>query len=155
MKTADVARQVGMTESDLRDVNRIPPRMLVKAGSTLVVPRSAQRQADVSGTVADNARIALAPDGPGLRRVVFRAGKKGDSVSAVARRYRVSAAQVAQWNQVHAAARFAAGSTVVVFVPARAGKAAPSRKAATVKRSARAESAIKKIAETRASRRKR
>ena len=155
MKTADVAKQVGMAESALREVNRIPPRMLVKAGSTLVVPRSAQRQTDVSGSVADNARIALAPDGPGLRRVAFRAGKKGDSVSAVARRYRVSAEQVAQWNQVHAAARFAAGSTVVVFVPARASKAGPARKAATAKRSARAEGSIKKIAETRATRRRR
>ena len=28
----------------LREVNRIPPRMLVKAGSTLLVPRSAHRR---------------------------------------------------------------------------------------------------------------
>jgi membrane-bound lytic murein transglycosylase D len=138
MKTALVAQQVGMDEDDLRAVNQIPPRMLVKAGSTLLVPRSAQRQADVSEKVADSATMALAPDGPATKRVTFRAGKQGDSVAAVAKRYRVSAAQVAGWNDVSATARFAAGSTVVVHVAVRGARAAPthtvsSRKVATRK----------------------
>ena len=130
MKTALVARQVGLSEDELRTVNAIPPRMVVKAGSTLLVPRNAQRQADVSEKIADHATMALAPDAPAARRVAFRAGKQGDSVAAVARRYRVSPAQVAQWNQVGASAQFAAGSTVVVFVAARSAKAAPVRTAA-------------------------
>ena len=133
MKTALVAQQVGMNEDDLRAVNQIPPRMLVKAGSTLLVPRSAQRQADVSEKVADGATMALAHDGPSTKRVAFRAGKQGDSVAAVAKRYRVSAAQVADWNDVAATARFAAGSTVVVHVPARTAKATPARTAASGK----------------------
>ena len=58
-----------MSEDELREVNRIPPRMLVKAGSTLLVPRSEHRQADVSEHLADNAMMALAPDGPPLRKV--------------------------------------------------------------------------------------
>ncbi|MCP6167362.1 hypothetical protein NL404_27430, partial [Klebsiella pneumoniae] len=37
MSPAEAARRTGMTEAVLRDVNRIPPRMLVKAGSTLLV----------------------------------------------------------------------------------------------------------------------
>ena len=37
-----------MSESDLRSVNNIPPRMMIKAGSALIVPRSATtRQDDV------------------------------------------------------------------------------------------------------------
>jgi membrane-bound lytic murein transglycosylase D len=127
MKTALVAQQVGMSESELRAVNRIPPRMLIKAGSTLLVPRSAHRQADVSEKIADNATMALASEGPTTRRVSFRAGKKGDSVAAVAKRYGVSAAQVAHWNDVAATARFAAGKTVVVFVPTRRAKGTPVR----------------------------
>ncbi|MES3015431.1 MAG: transglycosylase SLT domain-containing protein, partial [Pseudomonadota bacterium] len=39
MRPAEAARQVGMSEDHLREVNRIPPRMLVKVGSTLLVPR--------------------------------------------------------------------------------------------------------------------
>ena len=133
MKTALVAQLVGMDEDDLRAVNQIPPRMLVKAGSTLLVPRSAQRQADVSERVADGATMALAPDGPVTKRVTFRAGKQGDSVAAVAKRYRVSAAQVAGWNDVGTTARFAAGSTVVVHQAVRAARAAPTRAASSSK----------------------
>ncbi|GAA0757819.1 transglycosylase SLT domain-containing protein [Ideonella azotifigens] len=123
----EVARQVGMSEAQLREVNRIPPRMLVKAGSTLLVPRGAKLEADVPEALADNATMALAPDVPPLRRMTLRAGKKGDSVAAVAQRYRVSAVQVAAWNKVTAAAKFKPGVSYVVFVP----QAAPSQRAAT------------------------
>jgi len=130
MKTAQVAQQVGIAEAELRSVNNIPPRMVVKAGSTLLVPRSAQRQADVSEKIAEHATMALAPEAGVAKRTTFKIGKKGDSVAAVAKRYLVSPAQVAQWNDVALNARFAAGSTVVVFVPPRAVKAAPTRTAA-------------------------
>ena len=130
MKSADAAQQVGMSDADLRSVNNIPPQMLIKAGSTLLVPRHAQRQADVSEKVANDATMSLTYDGPAVRRMVFRTGKKGDSVAAVAKRYRVSADQVAQWNHVGATAQFAPGSSVVVFVAARSSKAAPARASA-------------------------
>jgi membrane-bound lytic murein transglycosylase D len=105
----------------LREVNRIPPRMLVKAGSTLLVPRSEHRQADVSSEIADNATMALSPDGPTLRKTSLRAGKH-DSVATVAKRYRVSTAQVAQWNGVAPSAAFKPGQTIVVFVASKGGK---------------------------------
>jgi membrane-bound lytic murein transglycosylase D len=47
-------------------------------------------------------------------------------VASVATRYRVSAAQVAQWNRVSAGASFAPGQTVIVYV---AGKATHTAKA--------------------------
>ena len=49
----------------------------------------------------------------------LRAGKH-DNVDSIAKRYRVSAAQVAQWNDVGTGARFAAGQTIVVYVPNKA-----------------------------------
>lgn len=121
LRPGDVAKQVGMDEATLREVNRIPPRMLVKAGSTLLVPRSEHRQADVSSEIADNAMMALSPDGPTLRKTSLRAGKH-DSVASVAKRYRVSTAQVAQWNGVSPSAAFKPGQTIVVFVAGKAGK---------------------------------
>jgi membrane-bound lytic murein transglycosylase D len=123
MKTADAARQVGMSDEELRSLNRIPPRMLVKAGSTLLVQRSAGRMSDVSESIADNASLSLAPDIPPLKRVAFRVGKRGDTVANVAKRYRVSTAQVAQWNKVSATSKFGKGVTVVVWVPNKPGKA--------------------------------
>ncbi|MFM9916369.1 MAG: transglycosylase SLT domain-containing protein [Rhizobacter sp.] len=118
MRSGDAARQVGMSEAQLREVNRIPPRMLVKAGSTLLVPRNEQRHTDVAEHVADNATMELAPDVPPLRRVVLKAGK-ADSVASIARRYRIGMAQVAQWNGVGTSARFKPGMSIVVYEATR------------------------------------
>jgi membrane-bound lytic murein transglycosylase D len=117
LKTAEAARQVGMSEEQLRDINHIPPRMVVKAGSTLLVPRTAGRNADVSEHLADNATMALAPDLPPMKRMTLRAGKRGETVAAIARRYRTSPAMVAQWNHVGINASFRPGSAITVMVP--------------------------------------
>ncbi|MCU0920287.1 MAG: transglycosylase SLT domain-containing protein [Burkholderiaceae bacterium] len=146
LKPADVARQVGMSEEDLRAVNRIPPRMLVKAGSTLLVPRSAHKSADVPGQVADNAMMVLAPDRPPGKRITFKAGKGGDTVAGVAKRYRVSAAQVAQWNDVGADARFRPGQTIVVVQPVAAKKSSRTSAAVTAQRPAAAKAPAKRTA---------
>ena len=116
MRPAEAAKSVGMSEATLREVNHIPPKMLVKAGSTLLVPRSEHREQDVSESLADNAVMALAPDLPPMRRMVIKAGKR-DSVASIARRYKVSAEQVAQWNRTTARASFSRGQNVVVYVP--------------------------------------
>ncbi len=144
MKPAEVARLLGMPEVQLREFNSIPKGMLVKAGSTLLVPRSAQFTADVAEHIAEHAMLALAPDLPPLRRVSFKAGKKGDSVHAVALRYRVSPAQVAAWNNTSAAASFKPGQSVQVMLaqrptPAtvRVATAKDSRKGGSVKRISR------------------
>ena len=126
LRPADAARQVGMSEASLREVNRIPPRMLVKVGSTLLVPRSAHRHADVSEHIADNATMSLSPDVPPLRRVSLKAGKR-DTVASIAKRYRVPAAQVAQWNNIAAAAGFKPGQTVVVYVANKGTREAAAR----------------------------
>jgi membrane-bound lytic murein transglycosylase D len=119
MKTAQAAKQFGMSEEQLRSMNNIPPRMLIKAGSTLMVPRSSSNERyDVSAAVADNAHVALAPEIV-LRKTSVRAGK-GDTVASIAKRYRVSPAQVAQWNKVSASASFKPKQAVVLYLPAKA-----------------------------------
>jgi len=134
MRPAEAARQTGMSEATLREVNRIPSRMLVKAGSALLVPRSERRVADVPEALADNGQMTLAPDLPPMRKVSLKA-RKGDTVASLARRYRVSAAQFAQWNQMGTSSALKAGQTLVVYQPnkvkskARAG-AAPQRRVA-------------------------
>ena len=130
LRPADAARQIGMSEASLREVNRIPPRMLVKAGSTLLVPRSAHRHADVAEHIADNATMSLSPDVPPLRRMSLKAGKR-DTVASIAKRYRVPAAQVAQWNNVAAAAGFKPGQTVVVYTAQKSTRQAAARSSKT------------------------
>ena len=125
MSTAEAARRVAMAESDLRSINGIPPRMLIKAGSALIVPRSTTSRADVAESVADNGQISLTPEQV-TRRTTVRA-RKNESVASIARRYRVSAANVADWNDVKASAAFKVGEQVVLFVPVRAASPAQAR----------------------------
>ncbi|MDB5847049.1 MAG: LysM peptidoglycan-binding protein, partial [Rhodoferax sp.] len=114
MSVSAIALQVGMSEADLRSVNNIPPRMLIKAGSALVVPRSAKMD-DVTGQVADHAQLSLSPEIVN-RKATIKAGKK-DTVTSIAARYKLSAENVADWNNVKASAAFKAGQAVTVYLP--------------------------------------
>lgn len=122
MNPTEAARHTGMSEADLRDVNNIPPRMLIKAGSTLLVPRSAKMENDVTSAVADNAQVSLTPEIV-TRRTTVKA-RKGESVATIARRFGLSAPSVAAWNSVGTSAAFKLGHQVVVFLPVKS--AAPS-----------------------------
>ena len=62
MKVSEAAKQVGMSEAEFRSVNNIPPRMMIRAGSALLVPRTAKRDDDVSARVADNGSLSLSPE---------------------------------------------------------------------------------------------
>jgi membrane-bound lytic murein transglycosylase D len=119
MSVAEAAKRSGMSETELRSINSIPPRMLIKAGSTLVVPRLAHVQHDVPDHLADYASLALAPE-QSTRRTTVKA-RKGDTVALIARRHKISAENLAQWNRVAASASFRAGETVVLYLPAKAG----------------------------------
>ncbi len=127
VKPTEAAKQFGISEAELREVNKIPPRMLVRAGSTLLVPRAKHLQKDVSVELADNAVMTLAPEASPPRRITHRAAK-GDTVASIARRYRVTVAQVASWNKVARTASFAAGRSVIVYVPQRTPKVRASSK---------------------------
>jgi len=120
MSVGEAARRVGMPESDLRSANSIPPRMLIKAGSVLIVPRKSATQADVGSHVADHGQLSLAPE-IATRRTVVKAARK-DSVVAIARRYKVSPEQVAEWNNLGTASVLKAGQQVVLHLPVRAAR---------------------------------
>ncbi len=128
LSVSDAAKRIGMSEADLRGVNNIPPRMLIKAGSTLLVPRTEKTNNDVAGHIADTAQVAFAPEVV-TRRSTVKA-RKGETVASIAKRYGQSAASVAEWNDVSANAAFKLGQQVVMFLPVRAStarKAAPAR----------------------------
>jgi membrane-bound lytic murein transglycosylase D len=69
-----------------------------------------------------------------MRRVTFRAGRRGDTVAAIAKRYRVDDALVAHWNDVEVGASFRSGQNIVVMVPIKPAKGTPK---ATASASAR------------------
>lgn len=142
MKPAEAAKQLGMSEAQLREVNRIPPRMLVKAGSTLLVPRNGHRDRDVAEHVADNAMLSLAPERAPGRRVVI-AAKPNDTLASIAKRHGVSVASIAQWNDLATHATLGRGQRIVLYLPA-AKSSASSTKSAKPTQGARKNSASAK-----------
>lgn len=127
---AQASKQTGATEEQLRDINRIPVRMKIKAGSTILVPRAHGQEAEIPSSIANSSvGLSLAPEVEPrpvqhvvLRRSSVRAGKN-DTVASIAARYGLSPATVAQWNQVKPGQKLAPGKTVVLHLPqAQAGR---------------------------------
>ncbi len=138
LKPADAAKRVGMSEAELRSINNIPPRVVIKAGSSLLVPRSTGVKTDVAEHVADNGQLSWAPDVL-LKQRVLKAGKQ-DTVASLARRYRISPDSVAEWNNVGASAVFKTGQRIVLYLP-QATRTATKAKGKTSTRQARSKTA--------------
>ena len=145
MSASEAASKAGMSEAALREVNQIPPRMLIGQGSTLIVPRSERHDADVSEQLADSASIRLQPELQ-LQRGTIKA-RKGDTVATLAQRHKISVAQLLQWNKLGGAqTALKANQQLVVFTPV---KAATTRvAAASAKKGARPAPATRKLAAT-------
>jgi len=124
MTATDAAKRVGTSEADLRSINNIPPRMLVRAGSSLLVPRSEQHNRDVDGGVADNGHLSLQPEMI-LRRVTVKA-RKGDNLARLAGRYGVSPVSAAGWNKLAVNAPLKVGQSVTLMLPKPAATATRS-----------------------------
>ncbi|MGS0743747.1 transglycosylase SLT domain-containing protein [Glaciimonas sp. GG7] len=94
-----IAAKFDTTPAILREVNHIPPRMVLKAGSTILVPKTDTETDDITAEVADNATMAMAPDAPETRRIFVKVGKR-DTLASIANRYNVSISEVKSWNSL-------------------------------------------------------
>ena len=96
---AAVAQRVGVTEASLRTANRVPPRYVAAAGSTILIPRGETTAEDVSNDMLDGS-IELVPEKPGLRKIVVKV-RRGESLSSIARRWHVDEDEIVAWNNLH------------------------------------------------------
>jgi membrane-bound lytic murein transglycosylase D len=133
MSAASAAKHAGMSESELREVNSIPPRMLVRAGSSLLVHRNEKRDRDVSEQAADNGQLSLQPEMV-LRRVSVKA-RKGETLNTLSRRYGVSVASIAGWNKLSESSRLKTGQRLTLMLPKAASGSSSKRSVATKSRS--------------------
>ena len=149
MSIAQAAERTSMSEDELRRVNNIPPRMRVKAGSSLLVRRTGHRNNDVSEFVADHAQLSLQPEVT-LKRTTVRV-RKGDTLDRLAARYGVSASNVASWNKLSSKARLKTGQRLTLVLPrsvssksvARSSSSKKSKAVASRKKSSAGKSATK------------
>lgn len=98
----NIARHIGAQPEVLKEVNQIPSNMLVKAGSTLLVPKTVHTaDSDISQYVVDNASLSLTREATrrSTKKITVTATSK-DSLTSLAKRYKVSTAQIKQWNNL-------------------------------------------------------
>ncbi|SOY47613.1 Membrane-bound lytic murein transglycosylase D [Cupriavidus taiwanensis] len=138
-RVESLAARLNVDADTLREINSIPKGMRLKAGSTVMIPRSGRHDQDISATLADSAMLAMEPDLPDARRVVVRAGRR-DTVTSVARRYGVSTGQVQSWNKL-SGTKLVAGQSLVLMVPVRGAGAVRAARAERADRAERAERA--------------
>ena len=127
MRPAEAAKLVGLSEARLRELNKIPEGMVIKAGSALIVPRSHDHTQDVTEQLADQARIQLAPDGQRTVRRTVKAHPHGESLAAFARRHGHSVTDLAQWNKLSAQAMLRPGQALTVMSVVQASAGQPRR----------------------------
>lgn len=120
LKVSDAAKRIGMSEAELRALNAIPPKMLIKAGSALLVPRGLKKDEDVAQKVAEQGQLELAPEII-TKRVSIKVGKK-DNWATLSKRYKVSIEQLAALNHLSPQTKLKPGQTLQAEVSVKALK---------------------------------
>jgi membrane-bound lytic murein transglycosylase D len=125
-----IASRFGTTPEIIREANNIPPRMRLKAGSTILVPKTAQAaEKDIAPEIADTAMMMVEPDVPDSRKITVKVGKR-DSLESIARRNNVSVAQIKSWNNLRQD-KVAAGQKLQLQVPYKVATRKKAAKPAT------------------------
>jgi membrane-bound lytic murein transglycosylase D len=125
-----LAAKFKTTPEVIREANNIPPKMRLKQGSTILVPK-AEHESDknISTEIVNNATMVVEPDVPDSRKIVVKAGKN-DTLASIARRYQVSTEQVKSWNNLKGD-KLAKGQTLALHVPYKAAKRTAARTSST------------------------
>ncbi|MBI1889400.1 MAG: transglycosylase SLT domain-containing protein [Burkholderiales bacterium] len=133
-KIENIAKRFNTTPQVIREINNIPPKMVLKQGSTILVPKNGMNaETDIAPEVADNATMVVMPDVPERRRIYVKVGKR-DTLASIANRYKVSTNQIKAWNHLKHD-KLSAGQRLELQVPNKvmAVRRAPQRPQASRK----------------------
>lgn len=93
-----LASSLGVKPELVREVNLIPAKMMVKAGSTLLIPKSEKApDNDIALDIVEKAQLIIEKNA--TRQISYKVGKH-DNLAAIAKRFRVSVAELKNWNHL-------------------------------------------------------
>lgn len=111
-----LANRFGYKADQLREVNAIPAKMIVKAGSTILVPKSAKSsEENIPVQIAELAQLTIEKPSAGTRKIQIKVGKK-DSLASLAKRYKLNVADIKSWNNLRKD-QVSVGQKLVLQVP--------------------------------------
>lgn len=138
-----IAEKYNTTADVIRHANHIPSHMVLKFGSTVLVPKLAssnsKNEKDISPEIAARGKIALERIGSPTR-IVKVTVKKQDNLASIAQRYKTNIADLKSWNKL-TSNKVSSGTVLQVHVPM---KAATSRTAAKKSQATTRQSAARK-----------
>ncbi len=115
----DIARARGISVPELRRLNGVEDAIEVRAGVTLVVPPQQNGEHRQAPLAMDDVVIVAVPDKravvPGRKRVFYRI-ILGDTISAIARFFKVTQNELARWNNLDLDATLATKMVLDVWV---------------------------------------
>lgn len=155
-----IAAKFKTTPQIIREANAIPPNMHPVAGSTVLVPKPAHIDNDIAKDLADYGTLAVEPDGPARRRITVKVGKR-DTMASISKRYKVSVAEVREWNDLKSD-KLSPGQSLKLMVkapkkgkpasvadkPAKAEKTAQAARTETAAKTAKADKPAKSKQQT-------
>jgi membrane-bound lytic murein transglycosylase D len=119
----NIAARVGVSADHLREANRIPRRHRLAAGSTLLIPRDETMTDDIAPDKLA-AALSLLPERSGQRLITYRV-RRGDTLSAIARRYGLNIDEIVETNNLRSRQLFVGQRlNLAVARPAAAQKTA-------------------------------
>ena len=98
-KIEDIAARLNISPDVIRQANNIPSRSVLKFGSAILVPKTAGYDRDIAPELVENAQLAWERDLPATRLVKVSV-RKPAKLAVIAKRYRVSVAELKSWNQI-------------------------------------------------------
>ncbi len=98
-KVEDIAIRFNTSPDVIRQANNIPPKSVLKFGSTILVPKTTG-YGDIAPELVENARLVLEKDQPATR-LVHVPIKKSAKLASIAKRYCVSVADLKNWNKIN------------------------------------------------------
>jgi membrane-bound lytic murein transglycosylase D len=139
-----LAGRVGLTEAQLREANRIPPRYVVRPGSTILIPRDETMYDDIAPEML-SASWSLVPENANLRLITYRV-RRGDTLQSVSRRWKVEPEEIIAWNRLRSDTLFAGQRLVLTVATARSAPAKKPAQTAQSKATTTAQSAARSAA---------
>jgi membrane-bound lytic murein transglycosylase D len=95
-----LASRLGFKPDFVREANLIPAKMMVKSGSTLLIPKTAKSpDQDISAEIAEKGQLIIEKGTSNTRQLNIKVGKN-ENLNSLAKRYKVSVAQVKNWNNL-------------------------------------------------------
>ena len=99
-KVEDIAARLNISPDVIRQANNIPSRSVLKFGSAILVPKTAGYDRDIAPELVENAKLAWERDLPATRLVTVPV-RKPARLASIAKRYRVSVAELKSWNKIN------------------------------------------------------